>query len=406
MVTSPSDRARRVLPLIYAVTLTGILSNSLLAPAIPDILDHFDKPDSAAGLLVAVGSMPGIVVAPLIGLLADRLGRRAVLVPCMFVFGAFGLVAATAQTFDVLLLARLAMGFGSAGMINLSVVLIGDFFPEPLARTKAIGRNSAILTAGLAIIPLTSGLVTDLAGWRWALAIYGLSLGTGLGAWLLLDRSRPRTVGTVREQLGGAGVAVRNPMIVTTLVVGVMLFALVFGVFLTVLPNHLESQFDLSAGWRGAVIALPAVPSTIMAFNLGRLKLRFGRAATVLACAAGWAVAFSVIAAAPTLGVLMMGTVLYGMGEGGLIPILQDTAIGEAPAEHRGAVVAVWVSSARLGQTIGPLAAGLILASASTTAALWVGAGVAAAMAIGIVFSPLARRESPSTDGPVEAAAA
>ncbi len=394
------------MPLVYAVTITGILSNSLLAPAIPDILEHFDKPDSSAGLLVAVGSIPGIVVAPLIGIMADRLGRRAVLVPCLLVFGVFGLVAATAQTFTVLILARLAMGFGSAGMINLAVVLIGDHFPNPVERTRAIGRNSAVLTLGLAIIPLTSGLVTDVAGWRWALAIYSLSVASGLAAFVMLDRSRPAAVGSIRDQLGGAGIALRNPVIITTLVVGVLLFALVFGVFLTVLPSHLENEFGLSAGWRGAVIAVPAVPSTLMAFNLGRLKSRFGRAVTILACALGWAIAFTVIAWAPLLGILLLGTVLYGLGEGGLIPILQDAAVGEAPSEHRGAIVAVWVSSARLGQTIGPLAAGLILAGASTTAALWVGAVVAATLAVGLAFSPLARREAPRPRDSSEAAAA
>ncbi len=394
------------MPLVYAVTITGILSNSLLAPAIPDILDHFDKPDSSAGLLVAVGSIPGIVVAPLIGIMADRLGRRAVLVPCLVIFGVFGLVAATAQTFTVLILARLAMGFGSAGMINLAVVLIGDHFPNPVERTRIIGRNSAVLTVGLAIIPLTSGLVTDLAGWRWALAIYSLSLVSGVAAFVMLDRSRPAAVGSIREQLGGARIALRNPVIITTLVVGVLLFALVFGVFLTVLPSHLENEFGLSAGWRGAVIAVPAVPSTLMAFNLGRLKSRFGRAATILACALGWAIAFTVIASAPLLGILLVGTVLYGLGEGGLIPILQDAAVGEAPSEHRGAIVAVWVSSARLGQTIGPLGAGLILAGASTTAALWVGAAVAATLAVGLAFSPLARRDARRPGDSPEATAA
>ncbi len=263
-----------------------------------------------------------------------------------------------------------------------------------------------MLTVGLAIIPLTSGLVTDFAGWRWALAIYSLSLVSGMAAFVILDHSRPAAVGSIREQLGGAGIALRNPVIITTLVVGVLLFALVFGVFLTVLPSHLENEFGLSAGWRGAVIAVPAVPSTLMAFNLGRLKSRFGRAATILACALGWAIAFTVIAAAPLLGILLLGTVLYGLGEGGLIPILQDAAVGEAPSEHRGAIVAVWVSSARLGQTIGPLAAGMILAGGSTTAALWVGAAVAATLAVGLAFSPLARRDVERPGSSPEAAAA
>ena len=47
----------------------------------------------------------------------------------------------------------------------------------------------------------------------------------------------------------------------------------------------------------------------------------------------------------------------YGLGEGGLIPTLQDLSVSLAPEAQRGAVVALFVSSARLGQTVGPLGA-------------------------------------------------
>jgi len=385
--------SRPILYLIFGITLTGILSNSLLAPAIPDILDDFGKDDSSAGLLVAVGSMPGIVVAPFIGILADRWGRRRVLLPCLLVFGVFGMMAATAQSYEALLLARLAMGFGSAGMINLAVVLIGDHFPAK-DRTKLIGRNSSVLTFGLAVVPLSSGLVTELLSWRWAMGGYSMALMTAFAAFLVLDADRPESKGSVREQLGGARVALKDPRITTTLVMGVLMFALVFGVFLTILPNHLESEFGLSAGWRGLIIALPAIPSTFMAFNLGRIQDRFGLAHTLVGCAVGWAIAFAVIAAAPLLGMLAAGTLLYGMGEGALIPSLQGVAIDAAPPEHRGAVVAVWVSSARMGQTLGPIAAGALLAGASTTIALWAGFALAVFMAFVLAMSPLGRSNS------------
>ena len=64
---------------IFTVTLTGILNNTLISPAIPDILDDFGTASSRAGALVAAGSVAGIVVAPLVGILADRFGRRVVL---------------------------------------------------------------------------------------------------------------------------------------------------------------------------------------------------------------------------------------------------------------------------------------------------------------------------------------
>lgn len=383
---------RPVLYLIFGVTLTGILSNSLLAPAIPNILEEFGRDNSAAGVLVAAGSLPGIVVAPLIGILADRYGRRNVLVPCLLIFGIFGLAAASAPTYEMLLLARFAMGFGSAGMINLAVVLIGDYFPAE-DRTKIIGRNSSVLTVGLAIVPLSSGLITDLAGWRWAMGLYSIALATGFMAFMVLDGGRPTPTGTIREQLGGAGIALRNRRILTTLLVGILLFALVFGIFLTTLPNHLESEFGLSAAWRGVIIALPALPSTLVAFNLGKIQDRFGLGPTLLATSLSWAGAFALIAAAPVLGVVVLGALFYGAGEGALIPSLQSVAMDTAPPEHRGAVMAVWVGSARLGQTGGPLAAGALLSSYTTSTVIWVGCGLALVMVGLFAISPLVRED-------------
>jgi ACDE family multidrug resistance protein len=370
---------RRLLPLIFAVTLTSIMGNALLSPAIPDILDTFGKPQSTAGLLVAATALPGIVVAPIVGLLADRLGRRNVLVPCLAIFGVAGLFVAIAPTFNVMLLARFAMGFGAAGLVNLAIVLIGDTFPAD-RQAYWIGKNSGVLTAALATFPLVSGIVTDHFGWRWALAPCGLGIVTAGVAWFMLEPGRPTETITVRAQLGGVGEALRNRTILGTLVGGGLAFAMIFGVFLAVLPNHLESEFGLSAGWRGLVIGLPAITSSLSAFNLDWIRRRIPIGPLLIASAALWVGAFALMGLAAALTVLIVGTLVYGLAEGAMIPALQTTAMSNAPQQHRAAVMATWTGFARLGQTSGPLAAGLILSAGGTTWALLSGAIAAAGL--------------------------
>ena len=72
--------------LIFGITITGILNNTLIGPSLPDIVADFGRSDSSAGFIVAAGSLPGVVVAPAIGLAADRYGRRNVLTPCLLAF--------------------------------------------------------------------------------------------------------------------------------------------------------------------------------------------------------------------------------------------------------------------------------------------------------------------------------
>jgi hypothetical protein len=81
-------------------------------------------------------------MAPVVGVLADRYGRRAVLVPCLVGIGTFGLISALAPTFELLLLAWLLQDIGAAGLINLAVVLIGDHWTGIERRAPAKGCSS------------------------------------------------------------------------------------------------------------------------------------------------------------------------------------------------------------------------------------------------------------------------
>ena len=365
------------LALIFTVTITGILANTLVGPAIPDILDAFDQPDERAGLFVAAGTLPGIVMAPVIGILADRHGRRAVLVPCLLAFGLFGVLSAAAPSFWVLLVLRVLQGVGSAGLINLAVVLIGDRW-SGIERARRVGHNAAVLTISLAVFPPVGGLLTELGGWRLSFAPYAIGLWTALRIWRgLLPTPATDGVG-VREQLGAARSAVRQRDVVGSISIGFVLFVLIFGLFLTALPVHLEREFDLGAGWRGLVLAVPALTSTIGALRVGALRARHGAVPLVAAAGALFTVAFVVMGLAGSLPVLLAGALVYGAGEGICIPTLQDVVTGAAPPSQRGAVVAVWVGAARAGQTAGPLAASAVYGAVGTGSTFVIGGALAA----------------------------
>ena len=365
---------------VVAITLTGIMANTLVTPATPDIVDDFGVGRGGVGLLLAAATAPGIVLAPIIGVLSDRYGRRAVVVPCLVVFGLTGGLAAFAPTFEILLALRLLQGVGSAGLINLAVVIIGDHW-DGVERARMIGRNAAALTASIAVLPPLGGLLAAVGGWRWTFAPYWIGLVTAVAVLRYLGPSE-RGEGTLGDQLRRTKPYLKVPVVVGSMAMAFVLFVLIFGGFLTALPVHLKDEFDVSAGFRGLVLGVPAIPSTIMALNLGRLRARFGAGPVLVFGSLATAAGFAVLAVAPTLPLLMLGPVLYGFGEGLLIPTLQDAVTSAAPASSRGAIVATFVGVSRLGQTVGPVAAGAGLVAFGSAPVFLAGAVVAFGMAV------------------------
>ena len=361
---SATGRARRAGPppfaLVLAVTLTGIMGHVLLIPALPDVAADLDAATDRVGLLLAATTAPGIVLAPVIGVLADRFGRRRVLTPCLALFGVSGGVAAFAPSFEVLVGLRALQGIGSAGLINLAVVIIGDHW-DGVERARRIGRNAATLTASLVVLPPIGGLLAEVGGWRATFAPYWIALATAAAVMVWLPASAPGP-GTLRGQLAATAPALRSWSVLGPMVLGAAVFVLIF-LLLTVLPVYLDEQFGLSAGGRGAVLALPAATSTLGALSIGRLTARTGTATVVMTGLLGVAAGLAVVAAVPSLVAVAAGLLLYGSGEGLLVATLQEKVAGEAPPGSRGAVVATWVGFARAGQTAGPVLAGMGLAA-------------------------------------------
>lgn len=377
-------RTRPPLPLIFAVTVTGVTVNTLVAPGIPDILDGLGASRGLAGLVIAGATFPGALLAPVIGILADRYGRRTVLVPCLLLYGVAGGLAGLAPALWVLVVLRFFQGAGAAGLINLGVVLIGDHWDGP-DRARMLGRNAAVLTIAVAIFPVLGGALTDLGGWRAPFAVYPLALLTAAGVYRYLPRGERRDV-TVRGQVAAALPYLRMRLVASTLVAGVLFFIVLFGMILTVLPLYMESRFGLGAGVRGIVLGLPAVTSTLASLVVGGLVARFGLRRILVAGAGIFAASLVGIAASPLLLLVGAGVLVFGLGQGLLIPTLQDVTAGVPPAESRGSVVAMWVSSVRTGQTIGPLVASPIFTAGGGPVTFLFGAGVSVALLALLAF--------------------
>jgi DHA2 family multidrug resistance protein-like MFS transporter len=106
-----------------------------------------------AGLLMTMGS------------LGDRIGRRRLLLIGAVAFGAASLAAAYAHSAEMLIAARAVLGIGGATLMPSTMGLLRTMFTDPGQRAKAIGLWSGVMTAGIALGSVMSGVLVEYFWW-------------------------------------------------------------------------------------------------------------------------------------------------------------------------------------------------------------------------------------------------
>ena len=106
-----------------------------------------------AGLLMTMGS------------LGDRIGHRRLLLIGAAAFGAASLLAAYANSAEMLIAARAVLGVGGATLMPSTMAMLRTMFTDPAQRAKAIGVWSGVMTAGIALGSVMSGVLVEHFWW-------------------------------------------------------------------------------------------------------------------------------------------------------------------------------------------------------------------------------------------------
>src|SRR5690625_7908636 len=98
---------------------------SSIAPALPSIARTFSVTNDQIGLLITFYTLPGIILTPILGVIADRYGRKRVVIPSLFFFGIAGTACDFPTPFEQLLLLRAPQSMRRAFLGALGAALIG-----------------------------------------------------------------------------------------------------------------------------------------------------------------------------------------------------------------------------------------------------------------------------------------
>lgn len=370
--------------LMFAVTLVAVGNVSSIAPAFPQVVDVFGISRVEVGWVVTAYSLPGILSAPLAGVGADRLGRKRVLVPTLLVFGVAGGACALARSFPVLLALRVVQGAAAAPLVGLAVTVIGDRY-QGTARAAAIGYNATALNVGTATYPALGGALAALAWfWPFALPLLALPVG-GAVAWRLEPPSVHRAQ-TLSDYLAVARDRLSDRRVLGLLGVNLGIFLLIFGAFLTYVPELLDQRFGSPSVVAGLVLAVASVSSGLVATQLGRLSAIVSEDRLIQLSLVIDGVALVLMPLSPAPWGVGAASLLFGVAQGLNQPALQTRLAELASDASRGILLSLNGMILRLGQAIGPLLLGIALAMGGIGAVFYAAGGIAFVVGGGAVL--------------------
>lgn len=368
----------RNLHIIFGITLLGVMGVSSITPAFPKIIRHFGISTHQVGLLITVFTLPGVVLTPFLGILADRLGRKKILVPSIFLFGLAGGACGLTQDYHALLVFRFLQGSGAAALGSLNITLIGDLF-SGRERMSAMGYNASILSIGTASYPAIGGVLAML-GWNFPFFFPLLAVPMGLWVLFSLNNPEPLQEQDLKTYLVRTFFSIWKKQVLGLFLLSILTFIILYGAMLTYIPIKLSDDFGAPPYLIGLILSVSSISTAITASQLGKISSRLVARRILLLVVLFYGLALLIIPVVPSLWLMSLPAVLFGVGMGMNIPTLQTLLVGSAPPEHRAAFMSVNGMVLRIGQTLGPLVIGVFYALGGIDAAFLSGACVAVLM--------------------------
>jgi MFS family permease len=344
--------------IILGIVVMGVVGGSVVAPILPSMVEPLGTTNEMVGLVMSVYTFCALLSTPFHGMLADRFGRKKVLVPALVLFGITGFSIAFVKEFYAVLILRGLQGVGTAGMMSLGVTVIGDIFNKK-ARAVAMGYRSSAQSFINVIMPFVSGTIATLA-WFYPFLIYILALPLALFVSLRLNISEELNHSKLRDYFRSIATVMKDKK--TLWVYISVFFVFVFLYCLIVYaPMMIVEELKLSTLYTGILLSVGSGIAAITSTQSGRVFYRFRNHQIVSFGFLMGGISLFLISLTMNYAWLLGCVVIWGIGFGLVFPAL-NTMVTELVSSHlRAGVVSGFTAMIYVGQTFSPPFFGFIL---------------------------------------------
>ncbi|MGI9529998.1 MAG: MFS transporter [Acidimicrobiia bacterium] len=361
--------ARRIIVLVAACTALQMTSYGIIFPLFARKIGDFGDGVAVLAASVMAYSLAGVIAAPFMGSLADRFGRRPLILGSFAIFAAAFTGYYLAATSLAFIIIRGLAGGLTAGLGPATMGLVGDIAPEN-ERARWIGVIGGGTAAGFIVGPVLGGLLYD----RWG---YGppffvsiaIALLTLLVGFLAIPETHPREqrrraalaqqrAARLAPKTGAAEsfvASLPHPLLAfgTLLFVG---FSMIFAWFFIdpQLPFYVFDELGWSTSQFGLIISCYGWATLIGSLALGQSSDRFGRKPILIIGLLLHAALYGGLVVTDVYVVVIAAFVIAGLGEALVTPALSAAYLDITPVEHRSRAMGIKTAIGSLGSLLAP----------------------------------------------------
>jgi MFS family permease len=377
----------------FAILSSTMSKNPVLNP----FAESLGTPVTFMGIVAAASTLPGVLISFPVGSLSDVLGRRKVLLVSSVVFASAPFFYVLVTTWWHLVLVRFYHGFATAIFVPVARATIAEY--STARKGERIATFTAATIVGRGIAPFLGGFILSVTVWNYRLLYLavGLAGATAFGITLVffrtrnavMDSSSPTTldrastpqpqepVGDWRTVLKHGGILVASATEASARYVhGALEFFFI---------GYLNNVAELDPSLIGIIMGVQFVLIPILSPFLGRVSDRIGRTTPILIGLLLSGIPILVIPSVTGFLPLFVISLLYGVG---FVTVISSTPALVTDLTQRGtygAAMGFLATVMDIGQMLGPIITGLVLASAGYTGSFW-SLGVIL-LSIALVFS-------------------
>lgn len=373
---------------LIAICISTVLvmaGQGIVSPVLPLYADSFGVSTTLVGATVTAFGLARLVTNVPAGILADRHGRRNLLIggPLVTAVGMFG--SGIAGSIWVLLGFRFVAGLGSALYMTGATIYLLDIASSE-QRGRFIAANQGALLVGVGFGPALGGLLAD----RYSLSmpffvVAAAGVATALYSLLRLPETRaaqaPVHDGDEPVESPSRWALLRSTDFLLVGLVTIGVFSVRAGVRQTLVPLQLSEAFGLEVDELGVLFTALGVIGVVLIWPAGWATDRFGRKTIIVPTATLIAVGIGIVAAADSLPVFITGLTMSAVGSSITGPAPAAYVADLVSEDQRGAAMGLYRTFGDIGVVVSPVLSGMLADAVSIPFAIAVNAvfiGIAA----------------------------